>query len=79
MIVDGSVRDAAEIRELGSHSLRGESIKRSGTRKDRERSQSHLLRRRIVNPGDIIVGDDDGVVVVPREAGQSPERGSRRH
>ena len=70
MIVDGSVRDAAEIREL-RFPLFARGINPNGPDKEGPGEISFPIScgGRIVNPGDIIVGDDDGVVVVPREAG----------
>ena len=68
VVIDGSVRDSAEIREsgfpvfcagvspLGPHKGWGDSINIP--------IQCGGVR---VEPGDIIVGDDDGVVVVPKE------------
>ncbi len=70
MIIDGSVRDAAEIRELG-FPLFAKGINPNGPEKEGPGEISFPIScgGRIVNPGDIIVADDDGVVVVPREAG----------
>lgn len=68
MIVDGSVRDAAEIRELG-FPLFSKGINPNGPDKEGPGEINFPIScgGKIVNPGDVIVGDDDGVVVVPRE------------
>ncbi len=70
MVIDGSVRDAAEIRELG-FPLFAKGINPNGPEKEGPGEINFPIScgGRIVNPGDILVGDDDGVVVVPREAG----------
>jgi len=70
MIVDGSVRDAAEIRELGLPVF-ARGINPNGPDKEGPGEISFPIScgGRIVNPGDLVVGDDDGVVVIPREAG----------
>jgi len=68
VVIDGSIRDVQEIRRLryplfcrgvvpaGPHKGWGDSI-----------NISIQCGGVPVNPGDIIIGDDDGVVVVPRE------------
>ena len=67
-IVDGGVRDAAEIRELG-FPLFAAGVNPNGPSKEGPGEINFPITcgGRAVNPGDIIVGDDDGVVVVPKE------------
>jgi len=67
IIVDGGVRDAAEIRELG-FPLFTRGINPNGPSKEGPGEINFPIScgGKIVHPGDIIVGDDDGVVVVPR-------------
>jgi len=68
LVIDACVRDADEIEELGfSVFCRGFCIK--GTGKDPEGSLNEpiIIGGIRVNPGDIIVGDRDGVVVVPKD------------
>ena len=72
IVIDGAIRDVAEIRDstlpifckgvtaAGPHKGWGGSIN--------ERIQCGGVP---VNPGDIVLGDDDGVVVVPRESAAS--------
>jgi 4-hydroxy-4-methyl-2-oxoglutarate aldolase len=67
-IVDGGVRDAAEIRELG-FPLFAAGVNPNGPSKEGPGEINFPITcgGRAVHPGDIIVGDDDGVVVVPKE------------
>lgn len=68
VVIDGRFRDIEEIQELGlSLFARGNSILGSNTF-----TKASLLNTPLqfkgdlwINPGDIIVGDSDGVVVVP--------------
>jgi len=67
MIVNGGIRDAAEIRELG-FPLFARGINPNGPSKEGPGEINFPIScgGRIVNPGDVIVADDDGVIVVPR-------------
>lgn len=68
LVIDGCVRDADPIEELGFPVFcRGLCIK--GTTKYGKGSliQPLVIGGTPVLPGDIVVGDRDGVVVVPRE------------
>ena len=67
MIVNGGIRDAAEIRELG-FPMFARGINPNGPSKEGPGEINFPIScgGRPVNPGDIIVADDDGVVVVPR-------------
>lgn len=68
IVIDAGIRDAREIKELG-FPVYNERRCIQGTRKDP--SQSGSLQRSItigaiiVRPGDLVVGDADGVVVIP--------------
>lgn len=67
LVIDACVRDADEIEALGFPVFcRGYCIK--GTGKDPEGSLNEPITIGVVTiyPGDIIVGDRDGVVVVPK-------------
>lgn len=68
LVINGSVRDSAEIIQMGFPVFsKGLSIK--GTSK----ALPGLINHRIsignvaINPGDIVLGDRDGVVVIPRQ------------
>jgi 4-hydroxy-4-methyl-2-oxoglutarate aldolase len=68
LVTNCSVRDGLAIKEMGFPVFaRGLSIK--GTVKETLGSINHPISFGgiIVHPGDIILGDDDGVVIVPRE------------
>ena len=68
LVIDACVRDADEIEELGFPVFcRGFCIK--GTGKDPEGSLNEpiTIGDITVDPGDIIVGDRDGVVVIPKD------------
>ena len=68
-IVHGTVRDLAQVRALG-YPLFGSSASPVGVtgKKEPKHSQVPLtIGRAIVRPGDVIFGDIDGVVVIPKE------------
>lgn len=72
IIIDGCVRDAAEIRELG-FPVFAAGISPNGPFKEGPGEINYPITcgGQVVHPGDLIVADDDGVVVVQREfAGQ---------
>ncbi len=66
VVVDGAVRDAAEIRELGFATFAG-AIVPAGPHKGFGGTLDGPIACGgcAVVPGDLILGDDDGVVVVP--------------
>jgi 4-hydroxy-4-methyl-2-oxoglutarate aldolase len=67
LAIDGCIRDSAEIIKMGFPIFcRGFSIR--GTTKTVLGSINHptLFGGVLVQPGDLILGDDDGVVVVER-------------
>lgn len=67
LVIDGCVRDSAEIRALGFPVFaRGLCIR--GTTKLLRGSIGHPITCGgiAVAPGDVVLGDDDGLVVVPR-------------
>ena len=67
LIIDGGIRDAAEIKEMGFPCF-SRHIHPLGTAKRTLGSINVPIRCGgvVVNPGDIVVGDDDGVAVVPK-------------
>lgn len=66
LVTTGSVRDSAEIIELG-FPVFSSAVSIVGTVKESLGLINHPISAGdvIVNPGDIILGDDDGVVVIP--------------
>jgi 4-hydroxy-4-methyl-2-oxoglutarate aldolase len=67
LVIDGCVRDSAEILEMGFPVFcRGTCMR--GTVKGTLGRINHpvLLGEVLVNPGDLVLGDDDGLVIVAR-------------
>ena len=67
LVVDGAVRDVAEIERLGFPVFAITSVP-TGPLTDRDGvlGAAIMCGERRVGPGDLVVGDDDGVVVVPQ-------------
>jgi 4-hydroxy-4-methyl-2-oxoglutarate aldolase len=67
VIVDGAVRDSAELREMGYPVFARAVTPHVGLNRTVGQTQVPVpCGGLIVNPGDFIVGDDDGVVVIPQ-------------
>jgi 4-hydroxy-4-methyl-2-oxoglutarate aldolase len=68
LIVDGMVRDGLGIKELG-FPVFARGLCMRGTVKETVGLVNHQIScgGMIVNPGDLVLGDDDGVVVISRE------------
>lgn len=70
-VVDGAIRDTDEIRDLGFHILAKAIVPRSTHTPFSERMEPIEINVPIqcagvvVNPGDIVIGDEVGVTVVP--------------
>lgn len=66
IVTDGSVRDTMPIKELGFAMFsRGISMKGTTKQNPGKINNPITLGGVVVNPGDIVLGDNDGVVVVP--------------
>ncbi|GEA17448.1 MAG: hypothetical protein PWR22_329 [Moorella sp. (in: firmicutes)] len=67
-VVDGAIRDAAGIRNL-DFPVYAKGINPAGPFKEGpgEINVPICCAGAVVHPGDILVGDDDGVVVIPKE------------
>ena len=71
VVIDGTVRDCKEIKELGLPVF-CKGVTPAGPYKDLGGNINTVIHCGgvVVNPGDIIVADDDGVVVVPLADGE---------
>lgn len=69
IVVDGSIRDVHELSEMEDFHIYAKYVTPNGPYKNGpgEIRGQICVGSVVVNPGDIIVGDDDGVVVIPQE------------
>ncbi len=68
VVVDGAVRDIDEVRKIGLPVFATCHVPNAGEPKGFGEINSEIVcGNQTVNPGDYIVGDDNGVVVIPKE------------
>ena len=72
IVTDGTVRDTVPIREIGFPMFsRGLSMKGTTKMTPGKVGVPIVVGNVLVNPGDIVFGDNDGVVVVPLEEAET--------
>jgi len=71
LVIDGSVRDGLAIKKRG-FSVFSRGLCMKGTVKETVGFINYpvICGNVLINPGDIILGDDDGIVVIPKEKAQ---------
>jgi regulator of RNase E activity RraA len=79
MVTDGAVRDVADIDEMG-FPVFAAAVTPNSPHKDGpgELNVPIACGGQVVHPGDILVGDGDGVVVVPRDSAAAALRELQR-
>ncbi|MFJ9082524.1 4-carboxy-4-hydroxy-2-oxoadipate aldolase/oxaloacetate decarboxylase [Streptomyces sp. NPDC102384] len=80
IITNAGIRDTSELREMGFHAWSA-AVSAQGTVKATGGSVNVpvVIGGVTIRPGDVIVADDDGVVVVPRErAAEAAEKSQAR-
>lgn len=68
LVIDGCVRDGEQLKEMGfSVFSRGLSMKGAAKKRMGSVGVPILFAGIPVQPGDAVVGDDDGIVIIPRK------------
>lgn len=66
MIVNGAIRDVDELNQMDNFTVYAKSVSPNGPYKTKQGSMNTqiIIDNIVINPGDIIVGDSDGVIVI---------------
>lgn len=80
LVIDGCVRDADDIEAMGFNVFsRGLCIRGTSNFGEGSLKESIVIGGVIINPGDFVVGDRDGVVIIPfNRAAEAIEKATAR-
>lgn len=78
LVVDGAIRDVTDIKNLGFPVfVKGTTVSSGSKNGPGETNVPISCGGAAVNPGDIVVGDIDGVVIIPKEKAEEVLQGAK--